>query len=171
VDRGCRICDESTPLQVIPRYFEDYEVGTARSSAGRTITETDIVLHAGPTGDFYPYHMDAEWVKTQPFGQRFAHGTLLIAVAMGMTCGEINPLGISYGYERIRFVQPVHIGDTLTVTLEVAAKREDLKRPAYGFVEEEVVATRQGGDVVMALRHLLLVARRPSLDTHAGARR
>jgi len=54
-------------------YFEDYEVGSSRTSTGRTITEADIVTHAGQTGDFYPHHMDAEWCKTQPFGARMAH--------------------------------------------------------------------------------------------------
>jgi acyl dehydratase len=47
------------------QYFEDYEPGAYRETSGRTITETDIVMHAGQTGDFYPHHMDAEWCKTQ----------------------------------------------------------------------------------------------------------
>ena len=46
-------------------YFEEYETGAERTTLGRTITETDIVIHAGQTGDFYPHHMDAEWCKTQ----------------------------------------------------------------------------------------------------------
>ena len=58
--------------------FSEYEIGTTRKSFGRTITEADIVTHAGQTGDFYPHHMDAEWCATQPFGQRMAHGTLII---------------------------------------------------------------------------------------------
>ncbi len=69
-------------------YWEGYEIGTKRSSSGRTITEADIVLHAGQTGDFYPHHMDAEWCKTQVFGQRVAHGTLILSVAVGMLAGR-----------------------------------------------------------------------------------
>ncbi len=83
-------------MNVAPKHFEDYEIGDARLTLGRTITEADIVLHAGQTGDFYPHHMDAEWVKTQPFGQRIAHGTLILSVAVGMTAGDINPLAFSY---------------------------------------------------------------------------
>ena len=49
-------------------YFEEYEIGSVRESIGRTITETDIVLHAGQTGDFFPHHMDAEFAKTTEFG-------------------------------------------------------------------------------------------------------
>ncbi len=57
-------------------YFEDYVLGSTRRSHGRTVTEADIVLHAGQTGDFFPHHMDAEFAKTLPGGQRMAHGTL-----------------------------------------------------------------------------------------------
>ena len=83
--------------------FEEFEIGASRSSGGRTITETDIVLHAGQSGDFYPHHMDAEWCKTQPFKQRIAHGTLIFTIGVGQTAGEINPLAMTYGYEKLRF--------------------------------------------------------------------
>ena len=101
------------------RWFEDHRVGESRTSVGRTITETDVVLHAGQTGDFFPHHMDAEWMKTQPAGQRIAHGTLILSVAVGMTATDINPQAMSYGYDKIRFIKPVFIGDTITVTAAV----------------------------------------------------
>jgi acyl dehydratase len=66
------------------KFFEDYAVGTSRQSTGRTITEADIVLHAGQTGDFFPHHMDREWCATQSFGRRIAHGTLVLSVSVGM---------------------------------------------------------------------------------------
>lgn len=143
-------------------YFEDYAPGASRTSTGRTITETDIVLHAGQTGDFYPHHLDAEWCKTQPFGQRVAHGTLVFAVAVGQTAGEINPAAFSYGYDRLRFIKPVFIGDTLTTRCTVKEKRDDPKRPALGVVVELVEAVNQRGETVMAAEHLLLVNRRPA---------
>ncbi len=62
---------------IIERYFEDYAIGETNVTSGRTITEADIVLHAGQTGDFFPHHMDAAWCATQPFKQRIAHGTLV----------------------------------------------------------------------------------------------
>ena len=55
------------------QFYEDYVLGHYRETLGRTITETDFVIHAGQTGDFFPHHMDAEWCKTQPFKQRIAH--------------------------------------------------------------------------------------------------
>jgi acyl dehydratase len=142
------------------RYFEDYTVGDARETSGRTITETDIVLHAGQTGDFYPHHMDAEWCKGQSFGQRVAHGTLIFSVAVGMTAGEINPEAMSYGYDRLRFVRPVFIGDTLRVRVAVAEKREH-KRPGQGLVVERVEAINQRGETVLACEHLLVVRKKP----------
>ena len=147
---------------VVPRYLEDYEVGAARTSLGRTVTETDIVVHAGQTGDFFPHHMDAEWCRTQEFGQRIAHGTLILAVAVGMTATEINPHAFSYGYDRIRFVRPVHIGDTITCTATVRDVRAHDRRPDAGFVDEEVTVVNQHGDVVLSLVHLYLAQRRPA---------
>lgn len=141
------------------RCFEDYAIGEERRSTGRTITETDVVLHAGHTGDFYPHHMDAEWCKTQPFGQRIAHGTLVFAVSVGMTAGGINPRAFTYGYDRLRFIRPVHIGDTLTVTVTVSGKKDDPKHPERGFVEEACVTHNQDGEAVMACIHLLSVDR------------
>jgi len=142
-------------------YFEDYEVGARRESGGRTITEADIVIHAGQTGDFYPHHMDAEWCKTQPFGQRMAHGTLIFSVAVGMTAGVMNPHAMSYGYDRLRFIKPVVIGDTIHTILSIKEKRDDNKRPNYGIVVEACEVLNQEGQVVLICEHLLLVERRP----------
>ena len=146
-------------MHIRDRYFEDYEIGEERTTLGRTITETDIVLHAGQTGDFFPHHMDAEWCATQPFGQRVAHGTLIFSIAVGMTATEINQRAFSYGYDRLRFVKPVFIGDTLTVRVTIAEKR-DHKKPEYGFVVERLEATNQRGETVLACDHLLLAERR-----------
>ena len=79
--------------------------------------------------------MDAEWCATQPFGQRMAHGTLIIAVGVGMMAGEINPDAISYGYDKIRFIKPVFIGDTITVAAEIIGMREHSKKnDQFGFL-------------------------------------
>ena len=148
-------------MQTIDRWYEDIEIGEKRGSTGRTITEADIVLHAGQTGDFFPHHMDAEWAATQPFGQRIAHGTLIIAIAIGMTAGDINPQAMSYGYDRIRFIRPVFIGDTITVTAEITEKSEHLKQPdRFGYVHELVTVQNQRGETPLVLTHLYLVNKR-----------
>jgi len=141
------------------RFFEEYEVGETRTTGGRTITETDIVIHAGQTGDFYPHHMDAEWCKTQDFGQRVAHGTLIFGIGVGMTAGAVNPRAFSYGYDRLRFIKPVFIGDTITGRVTIAEKR-DHKRPEMGFVVEHLDVVNQRGETVLVCDHLLLCERR-----------
>ena len=83
-----------------PRHFEDYTLDETRKTQGRTITETDFVVHAGHTGDFFPHHMDAEFMKDTQFGQRIAHGTMTFAIGMALagaagglygTVSQINP--------------------------------------------------------------------------------
>jgi acyl dehydratase len=149
-------------MQTIDRYFEDYLAGEIRRSVGRTITEADIVLHAGQTGDFFPHHMDAAWTATQSFGQRIAHGTLILSVAVGMTAGDINPQAMSYGYDSIRFIKPVFIQDTITVTAEIVSMRDHPRRAdTHGYVNELVTVTNNRDETVLVLTHIYLVNKRP----------
>lgn len=141
------------------RHFEDYSVGEERRTTGRTITETDFVVHAGHTGDFFPHHMDAEAMKSSQWGQRIAHGTMTFAIGIGLTASEINPLAFTYGFERLRFPKPVFIGDTIHTVLTIAALEEDPKRPAYGRVIETVRVLNQRAETVLACDHVYLVQR------------
>ena len=138
--------------------FEEFQTGSTRITGGRTITETDIVFHAGQSGDFYPHHMDAEWCKEQPFKQRIAHGTLIFTIGVGQTAGEINPLAMTYGYEKLRFPKPVFIGDTIRTKVTITEKR-DHKRPEFGIIVEKLEVVNQNDECVMACEHLLLVKR------------
>ena len=137
-------------------YFEDYQLDSERTSYGRTITEADIVTHAGQTGDFFPHHMDEEWGKTQPFGHRIAHGTLTFSIAVGMTANLINPVAFSYGYEHLRFIKPVFIGDTITTTTTISKKEDHPKRENMGIVYETLSVKNQRAEVVMVCDHLLM---------------
>lgn len=141
------------------RYFEEYELGESRETHGRTITEADFVIHAGHTGDFFPHHMDAEHMKGTPFGQRIAHGTMTFAIGIGLTASEINPLAFTYGYDRLRFPKPVHIGDTIRTRLTVTEKSDEPKRPGMGRIVESCEVINQKGEVVMACQHILLAQR------------
>jgi acyl dehydratase len=142
------------------RYFEDYGLGEIRESLGRTITETDVVIHAGQTGDFYPHHMDEEWCKTQEFGRRIAHGTLIFSVSVGMTAGDVNTMSFSYGYDRLRFIRPVCIGDTIHAKVRITEKRDHPKRLDSGIVVELCEVFNQKQEIVVACEHLLMVRRR-----------
>jgi monoamine oxidase len=145
----------------VTTWFEDYEIGSTRKTTGRTITETDFVVHAGHTGDFFPHHMDAEFMKTTPFGQRIAHGTLVFSIGVGLTASVINPVAFSYGYDRLRFIRPVFINDTLHSATTITAKEDDPKRPGSGRVVERLEVINQHGQVVLAADHIYVVERRP----------
>lgn len=138
------------------KFYEEFEEGETRVTMGRTITETDIVNHAGQTGDFFPHHMDAEWCKTQPFEQRIAHGTLIFSVAVGLTADAINEVAMTYGYERLRFTKPVFIGDTIRVKVSIK-EMKDHKKPEFGLVTEKVETFNQNDELVMVCEHILLV--------------
>lgn len=144
-------------------YFEEYELHHSRKTIGRTITETDIVVHAGQTGDFFPHHMDAEWCKTQPFKERIAHGTLIFSIAVGMTATLINEVGISYGYERLRFIKPVFIGDTIHVKVSISDKSE-YRKPEFGLITELVEVFNQRNEIVMSCGHILLTEKRKKIE-------
>jgi len=140
----------------IKKYFEEFVVQDVRHTKGRTITETDIVLHAGQSGDFFPHHMDEEWCKTQPFKKRIAHGTLIFTIGIGLTADFVNEVSMSYGYDKLRFIKPVFIGDTISVTITIKDKKE-YKKPGFGLVTELVEVNNQHGELVMVCDHILLV--------------
>jgi len=142
-------------------YFEDYIVGAQRSTSGRTITETDVVLHAGHSGDFFPHHVDAEFARQTPFGQRIAHGTMTFAIGVGLTASQINPVAFTYGYDKLRFPKPVFIGDTIHTRVTIKEKQEDAKRPDSGRVIEACEVINQRGEIVLYCEHILIAQKRP----------
>jgi acyl dehydratase len=142
------------------RFFEDYVLNEPRETSGRTITEADVVIHAGHSGDFYPHHVDAEFAKTTSFGQRIAHGTMTFAIGIGLTATDINPHAFTYGYDRLRFPKPVFIGDTIHTRITIAKLEPDEKRPHLGRVIEKCEVLNQRGEVVLACEHILLVKKR-----------
>jgi acyl dehydratase len=142
-------------------YFEEYAVGAQRNTSGRTITETDVVFHAGHTGDYFPHHVDAEFARETPFGQRIAHGTMTFAIGIGLTAGQINPVAFTYGYDRLRFPKPVFIGDTIHTRVTIKEKQPDAKRPDCGRVTEACEVINQRGEVVLYCEHILVVQMKP----------
>ena len=147
----------------VTKYFEAFELNESRVTRGRTVTETDIVLHAGQSGDFFPHHMDEEWCRTQPFGRRMAHGTLIFTMAVGLTADFVNEVSMTYGYERLRFTKPVFIGDTIKVTVSIKDKKEH-KKPGFGLVTELVETHNQHNELVMVCEHILLVKKKEAIN-------
>jgi 3-hydroxybutyryl-CoA dehydratase len=90
----------------------------------KTITESDVYLFAGITGDFNRIHVDEEYAKTTPFGKRIAHGFLTASLVQHCTSELTTPGGVSLNYH-FDMKAPVFIGDTITASAEVVHKRED----------------------------------------------
>jgi acyl dehydratase len=143
-------------------YFEEIALDETGQSNARTITEADIVIHAGHTGDFFPHHVDADFAARTPFGKRIAHGTMTLAIGIGLKALRINEASFSYGYDRLRFIKPVVIGDTIHTRWRVIRKEDDPKRPTHGRVYELVEVVNQHGQVVMACEEISLVQKRES---------
>jgi 3-hydroxybutyryl-CoA dehydratase len=122
----------------------------------KTISESDVYAFAGITGDFYPVHIDAVYAATQPVGERVAHGVLLMGLMS--TCAAHWMLresidGLSYGYDGVRFTQPVRFGDTITVSYAKESSSEDGRR-VYAAVE----ARNQNDEVVGVAQHIVWVS-------------
>ena len=105
------------------RAFDELAVGDASESQGRTITDADLAAFAALTGDMHPLHVDAEWAARSPFGQRIAHGMLLLSYAVGLV--DLDPARVVAlrGMREVVFKRPVAIGDTISVRSEVARLR------------------------------------------------
>lgn len=133
--------------------MRDPEVGMEFTFT-KTVGEYDIYSFAGLSGDFSPNHVDHEYMAKGIYGQRIAHGVFTIALMSTCSSKLIESLGnphtVSYGYDRVRFVKPVFINDTLTVTYRVA--RVDL---AEDKSYADVTMTNQHGDVVTVATHIL----------------
>lgn len=144
----------------IEQFYEDYELNYVRTTMGRTITETDIVMHAMHSGDFYPHHTDAEFAKKGPFGQRIAQFSCTFSIGIALTASIVNKRAFTYGFERLRFPNPVFIGDTIHTKVTIKEIKEDLKRPQYGQVIEACEIINQDDKVVCYSEHILLVERK-----------
>lgn len=119
----------------------------------KTVSESDVYLFAGITGDFDPIHVDEEFARTTPYGARVAHGVLIIgymsAASSIATRGYDGALA-SLGYDRIRHVRPVFFGDTVTVRYEVTAVDVNRQRATAS-----VTVVNQHGDTVAVADHVL----------------
>ena len=117
-------------------------------------------MHAMHTGDFFPHHVDAEFAKKGPFGQRIAQFSLTHSIGIALTATQVNPKAFTYGFERLRFPNPVFIGDTITTIVTIKEKKDDPKRPKFGQVYEACEVLNQNKKCVSYSEHVLLVERK-----------
>ncbi len=146
-------------------YFEDYTVGEKFITPGRTITETDIAMYAGLTGDWHPLHTDIEYAKQGPFGERVAHGLLNLIIS-GTLCFRLGynvifPKSIIcfLGIDTFRLLLPVKIGDTVHTEIEVLELLP--KEKNRGIIVQNNVAKNQRGEEVLVFITKYMVGRKP----------
>jgi 3-hydroxybutyryl-CoA dehydratase len=100
---------------IFERDFDNLEPGVEFTTAARTITESDLVSFAALTGDRHPLHTDARWAAASPFGERVAHGMLLLSYALGLVPFDPTRVVALRGVDGVVFKRPAHIGDTIRV--------------------------------------------------------
>jgi acyl dehydratase len=143
------------------RYFEEIQVGEEYESPGRTVTEGDIVLFAGLSGDYNVLHTDAEFMKQSIFGERIAHGLLGLAIQGGLFTRATQAYAtLAFVALRWKFKGPIKIGDTIRLRATVSAKRE-ADAPDRGLVTVERTVLNQRDEVVQEGETDLVVQRRP----------
>jgi acyl dehydratase len=142
------------------RYYEDIAAGEEYESPGRTVTETDIVLFAGLSGDYNVLHTDAELMKTSIFGERIAHGLLGLAIQSGLFSRATRAYAtLGLAGMRWKFKGPIKIGDTVRLRARVSAKQDDGK-PEHGVITIERTLVNQRGEVVQEGETDVLVEKR-----------
>ena len=155
-----------SPLLAKPRgmYFEEFEAGQKIISAGRTITEADIVNFAGLSGDYNQMHTDSEYSKDSPFNQRVAHGLLGVAIGSGLATQTGVMEGTVIAFREIKnwkFIKPMFIGDTIHVELDVKGTKA-MPRIGGGSVEIDLSVKNQASETVMRGTWVVLIAAQPN---------
>ena len=143
-------------------YFEDFTVGVEHITRGRTITESDIMNFAGLSGDFIELHTNEEYARQSPYGRRIAHGMLTLSISTGlMTRMNLvtDTVVAFYGIDKLRFVKPVFIGDTIHVRKKVSDTMA--KGGTAGVVTFDTSVLNQNGEAVLVYRDKLVIKKRP----------
>ncbi|HEX9479757.1 MAG TPA: MaoC/PaaZ C-terminal domain-containing protein [Methylomirabilota bacterium] len=142
-------------------YFEDIQLGEQYTSPGRTVTEADIVIFAGLSGDYNVLHTDAEHMKASLFGERIAHGLLGLSIQQGLLDRVVPGQAVGpLAAVKWKFKGPIKIGDTIHVEARVAAKKEG-ERTDAGVITVERRVLNQRGEVVQEGETDHVVGRRP----------
>lgn len=133
-----------------PHHFEDFEEGEEFISVGRTVTESDFVMHSALSGDWTELHTNKEYAEEQDFGERIAHGPMTFVQATGFVyrTGIVERTAYAFlGMNYMDLPNPVNIGDTLQLEMEVSNKKE-VGREDVGLVVLDTEMENQDGTTV-----------------------
>lgn len=153
------------------RYYEDFTVGDVyEHRPGRTVSEADNTWFTLLTMNGHPLHFDAAYAAQSEFGRVVVNSCLTLAIVTGMSVAEISQKAIgNLGWNNIRLLAPVFVGDTLYAESEVLAKRESATRPTQGIVTVRTTGRKAEGTVFMTYERTVLVPKRGhAVDDRAG---
>ncbi|HYL71516.1 MAG TPA: MaoC family dehydratase [Candidatus Dormibacteraeota bacterium] len=146
-------------------YFEQFDVGQRfEHLVRRTVTETDNLLFSALTMNPAAIHLDAEYSKGTPFGERIVNSLFTLGLLVGLSVHDTTfgtTIG-NLGFEEVRFPQPVRLGDTLRATTLVVSKRASQSRADSGIVVFEHRAFNQRNEEVASCRRAALMLKKPS---------
>lgn len=144
------------------KYYEEFEIGEEHVSPGRTITEADLVIYAGLSGDYNQLHTDEEYCKKiGVFGKRIVHGLFALTVVEGLKSrlGHFESTSLATLEWKWRFLKPLFVGDTVRARWRITAKRET-RKPDRGIVTEIVELINQNDEVIGEGEHLVMMQTR-----------
>ena len=142
-------------------YLEDIVPGMT-AMFGKTITEADILMFAGVSGDTNPVHLNHEFASATPFKGRIAHGMLTASLISAVLGTKLPGPGCIYVSQSMKFLAPVRAGETVRATVTVTAVDRERKR-----VVLETICKVEGNDVLVG-EAVLMVPRRPKIEATAA---
>ena len=144
------------------RYYDDFTVGDVyEHRPGRTITESDNTWFTLITMNTHPLHFDREYAAKSEFKRPLVNSCLTLSMVVGMSVSDISQKAIgNLGWNDIRLVAPVFVGDTIYAESEVIAKRESAKRPTQGVVTVRTTGRKADGTIFMTYERIVLVPKR-----------
>ena len=144
------------------RFFEDFNVGDVyEHRPGRTITETDNVWFTLLTMNTHPVHFDNAYAERTEFKQTLVNSCLTLSIVVGMSVRDVSQKAVAnLGWNDIKLMAPVFVGDTLYAESEVISKRESASRPMQGIVAVRTVGKKSDGVQFMSFERTVLVPKR-----------
>jgi acyl dehydratase len=143
------------------RMFDEFMIDEEIVSGARTVTEADVVNFACLSGDFHPEHMNKEYARKGPLGERIAHGLLVLSMATGLLnqTGAFEGTSIAILEVTARFVKAVKFGDTIRAIQKIVGKKETSK-PDRGVLSTRITVLNQDDQTILEADLVALLYRR-----------
>ena len=148
---------------MVGRNPEEFEVGEELVTPARTVTEADIVMFSGLSGDYSPHHTDDEFCKTLPFKGKIAHGPLVIAISSGLivSLNLWRETALALMEMNVKFKGATVMGDTIRVFVKVSDKKET-KKGDKGIVTFDQIVKNQRDEELVEMRWLIMIRTKSS---------